>query len=52
MLCGMAGDSPVTQCRPLPYSCRTAPSKEDGGALEGETDDYSTPAQDYAVTSG
>jgi hypothetical protein len=28
------------------------PSKEDGGALEGKMDDYSTPAQDYDVTSG
>jgi hypothetical protein len=28
------------------------PSKEDGGALKRETDDFSTPAQDYAVTSG
>jgi hypothetical protein len=52
MLCGMAGDSPVALCRPLPYSRRTVPSKEDGGALEGKTDDYSTPAQDYAVKSG
>jgi hypothetical protein len=48
----MAGDSPVALCRPLPYSQHAAPSKEDAGALEGKTDDYSTPAQDYAVTSG
>jgi hypothetical protein len=38
----MAGDSPVTLYRLLSYI----------GALERETTDYSTPAQDYAVTSG
>jgi hypothetical protein len=48
----MAGDSPVALCHQLPYSRRAAPSKEDGKALEGKTDDYSTPTQDYAVTSG
>jgi hypothetical protein len=48
----MASDDPVALCHPLPYGRRAAPSKEDGGALEGKTDDYSTPAQDYAVTSG
>jgi hypothetical protein len=48
----MASDNPVALCHPLPYVRRATPSKEDGGALEGRTDDYSTPAQDYAVTSG
>jgi hypothetical protein len=48
----MASDNPVALCHPLPYGRRAAPSKEDGGALEGKTDDYATPAQDYAVTSG
>jgi hypothetical protein len=48
----MASDNPVALCHPLPYNRRAAPSKEDGGALEGKTDDYSTPAQDYAVMSG
>jgi hypothetical protein len=48
----MASDSSVALCRPLPYGLRVAPSKEDGGALEGKRDDYSTPTQDYAVTSG
>jgi hypothetical protein len=48
----MASDKPVALCHPLPYGRRTAPLKEDGGALEGKTDDYSTPAQDYAETSG
>jgi hypothetical protein len=48
----MASNSPVTLYRPLQYGRRAAPSKEDGGALEGKTGDYSTPAQDYVVTSG
>jgi hypothetical protein len=48
----MASDNPVALCHPLPYGRRAAPSKEDDGALEGKTDDYATPAQDYAVTSG
>jgi hypothetical protein len=42
----------VALCRLLPYGRCTAPSKGDGGTLEGKTDDYSTPAQDYAVMSG
>jgi hypothetical protein len=48
----MANGNPVSLSHPLPYDRRAAPSKEDGGALEGKTDDYSTPAQNYAVTSG
>jgi hypothetical protein len=48
----MASDNPVALCHPLPYGRRAAPSKEDGGALKGKTDNYSTPAQDYAVTLG
>jgi hypothetical protein len=52
MLCGMASNNPMALCHPLPYGRRAAPSKKDGGALEGKTSDYSTPAQDYAVTSG
>jgi hypothetical protein len=51
-LCSMASNNPVALCHPLPYDRRAAPSKKDGGALEGKTNDYSTPAQDYAVTSG
>jgi hypothetical protein len=39
MLCGMASNSPVTLYHPLPYGRRAAPSKEDGGALEGKKDD-------------
>jgi hypothetical protein len=30
---------------PLPYGWRAAPSKKDGGALEGKTNDYAAPAQ-------
>jgi hypothetical protein len=52
MLCGMAGNNPVTLYRLLSYGKRATPSKKDGRALEGKTNDYSTPAQDYAVTSG
>jgi hypothetical protein len=42
----------MTLCRPLSYGRRAAPSKEDGGTLEGGTDAYFTLAQDYVVTSG
>jgi hypothetical protein len=48
----MAGHSPVALCRPLPCDRRATPSKEDSGTLEGKTDGYFTPAQDYDVTSG
>jgi hypothetical protein len=40
----MAGNDLVALCHPLLYGCRAAPSKKDGGALEWEADDYSTPA--------
>jgi hypothetical protein len=36
----------------VPPTSHTAPSKEDGVTLEGETDVYSTLAQYYAMTSG
>jgi hypothetical protein len=45
MLCGMASNNPVALCHPLPYDRCAAPSKKDGGALEGKTNDYATPAQ-------
>jgi hypothetical protein len=51
-LCGMVSNNPVALCHPLPYGRRTAPSKKDNRALEGETYDYSTPAQDCTVMSG
>jgi hypothetical protein len=52
MLCDMASNNPVALFHPLPYGRCAAPSKKDGGALKGKMNDYSTPAQDYAVTSG
>jgi hypothetical protein len=51
-LCGVASNYPMALCRPLSYGRRAAPSKKDDRSLKGETNDYSTPAQDYAVTSG
>jgi hypothetical protein len=50
-LCGKASVSSVTLCHPLQYGSRTAPSKEDGEALERGTDAHLAPAQDDAVTS-
>jgi hypothetical protein len=41
----MASNNPVTLCHPLPYGRRAAPSKKDGGALEGKTNDYAAPTQ-------
>jgi hypothetical protein len=41
----MASNNLMALCHPLPYDRRAAPSKEDGRALEGETDDYDAPAQ-------
>jgi hypothetical protein len=41
----MASNNPVTLCHPLPYGRRAAPSKKDGGALEGKTNDYVAPTQ-------
>jgi hypothetical protein len=41
----MASNNPVALCHPLPYDRRAAPSKKDGGALEGKTGDYAAPAQ-------
>jgi hypothetical protein len=35
----------VTLCHPLQYSRRVAPSKKDGGALEGKTNNYATSVQ-------
>jgi hypothetical protein len=41
----MASNNLVALCHPLPYGRRTAPSKKDGGALEGKMNDYAAPAQ-------
>jgi hypothetical protein len=48
----MISNHPATLYHLLPYGRRTAPSKKDGGTLEGKTYDYSTPARDDTVTSG
>jgi hypothetical protein len=50
-LCGKARVAYETLCHPLSYGRRAAPSKEDGGALEGGTDACSTLTQDHVVTS-
>jgi hypothetical protein len=41
----MASNNLMALCHPLPYGRRATPSKENGRALEGETDDYAAPAQ-------
>jgi hypothetical protein len=41
----MASNNPVALCHPLLYGRCAAPSKKDGGALEGKTNDYAAPAQ-------
>jgi hypothetical protein len=41
----MASNDPVALCHPLTYGRHAAPSKRDGGALEGKTDDYAASAQ-------
>jgi hypothetical protein len=51
-LCSMVSNHPVALYHPLPYGRRTAPSKRDGGTLEGKTHDYSAPARDGGVMSG
>jgi hypothetical protein len=44
--------APAVLYHPLPYGRRTAPSKKDGGTLEGMTHDYFAPARDSAMMSG
>jgi hypothetical protein len=51
-LCGKAGVSSVTLCRPLSYGPTSRPSREDGGTLERGTDAYSALGQDDVVTLG
>jgi hypothetical protein len=51
-LCGVVSNRLAALYHPLPYGRRPAPSKKDGGTLEGATHDYSAPARDGAVTSG
>jgi hypothetical protein len=50
-LCGMISNHLAALYHLLPYGRRTAPSKKDGGTLEGKTYDYSTHARDDTVTS-
>jgi hypothetical protein len=45
-LCGMVSNNPVALCHPLPYGRRAAPSRKDGGALEGKVNNYATPVQE------
>jgi hypothetical protein len=52
MLCGVVNNRPAALYHPLTYGRRTAPSKKDGGTLEGMTHDYFAPARDDTVTSG
>jgi hypothetical protein len=42
----MVSNSPVALCHPLPYGRRAAPSRKDGGALEGKVNSYATPVQE------
>jgi hypothetical protein len=51
-LCGRVSNNPVALYHPLPYGRRAAPSKKDGGALEGKVNNYATPCKDNTVTSG
>jgi hypothetical protein len=48
----MASNDPVALCHPLPYGRLAAPSKNDGGALEGKTGDYAAPAQGQRRDAG
>jgi hypothetical protein len=38
--------NPVALCHPLPYGRRAAPSRKDGGALEGKVNSYAAPVQE------
>jgi hypothetical protein len=42
----MFSNNPVAMCHPLPYDRRAAPSRKDGGALEGKVNSYATPVQE------
>jgi hypothetical protein len=50
-MCGVVSNRPAALYHPLPYGRRPAPSKKDGGTLEGITHNYSAPARDGVVTS-
>jgi hypothetical protein len=44
-LCCVVSNNPVALCHPLPYGWRPSPSRRDGGALEGKTNNYATSVQ-------
>jgi hypothetical protein len=48
----MVSNNLVALCHPLPYGQLAAPSKKDGGALEGKTGDYAAPAQGQRRDAG
>jgi hypothetical protein len=50
--CGGVSNNPVALCHPLLYCRRAAPSKKDGGALEGKTNNYSTSVQGQCRDTG
>jgi hypothetical protein len=41
----MVNNNPVALCHPLPYDRHVAPSRKDGGALEGKVNSYAAPVQ-------
>jgi hypothetical protein len=42
----MVSNNPMALCHPLPYGRRAAPSRKDGGALEGKVNSYAAPVQE------
>jgi hypothetical protein len=44
-LCNMVSNNPMALCHPLLYGRRAAPSRKDGGALEGKVNSYAAPVQ-------
>jgi hypothetical protein len=42
----MVSNNPVALCHPFSHGRCTAPSKKDGGALEGKTNNYATSVQE------
>jgi hypothetical protein len=41
----MVSNNPVALCHPLLYGWRAAPSRKDGGVLEGKENNYAAPVQ-------
>jgi hypothetical protein len=44
--CGMVSNNLVVLCHPLPYGWRAAPSRKDGGVLEGKVNSYAAPVRE------